>query len=309
VDVHIAEFIRLRVGLRADTLAYDVNDRLGNFAPSSRAQDQYVIGYRRSALGAAIGPRASADVDVVSGLTLHAAYGEGFRSPQARLLEDGEEAPFTKVRSIDLGLRYAPVEAAHLSLSAYQTNLSDDVAFDAAEGRLERVGRTRRRGAVLEFQATPWPSVVASASCTYVDAELMEPPPATPENPTPPFQAGQSLPFVPPLVVRADIGASRQLFGETVGRLGLGISALSARPLPYGESSPAIALLDGSIGARWRMLGLTLEVFNLLGSRYSALELAFPSNWDPEAPASRLPVRHQIAGSPRSLMATFEVHL
>jgi iron complex outermembrane recepter protein len=309
LDVHVGEAVRVRVGMRADALSYDVNDRLGNFTPLSRAQDQSEEGYRRSAFGLALGPRASADFDLISSLTLHAAYGEGYRSPQARLLEDGESAPFTKVRSVDLGLRFVPVDYAHFSLSAYQTDLSDDVAFDAAEGRLSRVGKTRRRGAALEMQATPWPGVIGALSCTYVNAELMEPPPATPENPTPQFKAGQNLPFVPPLVVRADVGASHELFSDIIGKLGLGLSVLSARPLPYGDSSPAVALLDGSLGARWKMFGLSLAVFNLLDARYSSLELTFPSHWDPDSPPSRLPARHQIAGSPRALMATLEVQL
>jgi iron complex outermembrane recepter protein len=309
LDLHLAERFRVRVGLRADALAYDVDDRLGNFAPLTRAQDQYLVGFRRSAYGTALGPRASADFDVIGGLTLHAAYGEGYRSPQARTLEDGEQAPFTKVRSVDLGLRYSVEGLGALSVSAYQTDLSDDIAFEAEEGRMERVGKTRRRGAVAELQLRPLPDVVIAASCTYVDAQLLEPPPPTPENPNPPFERGQNLPFVPPLVVRADVGAAHALIAEAIGRIGVGFSALSARPLPYGDYSAPVALLDGSLGVDWRMLGLSLEVFNLLDTRYSALELAFPSQWDAEAPRSRLPARHSIAGSPRAAMLTLEVKL
>ena len=35
-------------------LSYDVDDRLGNFAPLSRPQDTYLVGFRRSALGLAV---------------------------------------------------------------------------------------------------------------------------------------------------------------------------------------------------------------------------------------------------------------
>lgn len=309
VDLHAHERLRVRVGVRADALGYDVDDRLGNFAPTIRAQDQFVPGYRRSAVGTAIGPRASADFDALSWLTLHAAYGQGYRSPQARSLDDGERAPFTSVRSFDAGVRIFSDEDAHLSLSAYQTDLSDDVAFDAEEGRLERVGRTRRRGAVVEFSAKPLPFIITSASCTYVDAVLLEPPPATPENPSPPFFRGQSLPFVPPLVVRADVGASHALYDELKGSVGLGFSALSARPLPYGDYSAPVALLDGSLGVSYQPWKLGLEVFNVLDTRYAALELTFPSNWAPATPPSRLPARHSVAGAPRTLMLTLELSL
>src|SRR5690606_1325375 len=117
-------------------------------------------------------------------------------SPQARLLEDGEDAPFSKVRSADLGVRFDWGEPLRLTLGGYYTHLSDDVAFDAAEGRLERIGATQRVGAVAHAVARPWRGWVGSCSVTFVDATLLEPPPPTAEEPQPPFAAGQRLPFV-----------------------------------------------------------------------------------------------------------------
>ena len=66
-----------------DALFYDVEDALAN--PGSS-----VSGASRSAHGVAAGPRISVDVHPVDGLSVLAAYGEGFRSPQAILLTDGE---------------------------------------------------------------------------------------------------------------------------------------------------------------------------------------------------------------------------
>ena len=53
-----------------------------------------------------------------------------------------------------------------------------------------------------ELIARPWPWAVLALSITWVHATLDEPPPATPQNPTPAFQPGQLLPYVPPVVVR-----------------------------------------------------------------------------------------------------------
>ena len=119
---------------------------------------------------------------------------------------------------------------------------------------------------------------------------------------------------MPPLVARLDLGASPTLLDDFSGhaleaRLGLGGSWLSPRPLPYGESSRAVSLLDASASLGWGALSLTLEAFNVLAERHAASELNFPSSWDPDAPRSRTPARHFAAGPPRALMLTLGVSL
>jgi TonB family protein len=314
LDWHFTRYLGVRVGARADLLSYEVNDRLGNRVTLTRPDDTFIVGFRRSALGVAAGPRASVELRPLEGLSLRAAYGEGYRSPQARTLDDAEDAPFTKVRSADVGVVLGDASGEQLRFSGYYTQLSDDVAFDAAEGRLERIGATRRLGAVLQLETRPWPWLVAAGSATYVDATLLEPPPATTEEPQPPFVRGQNLPFVPPLVLRLDLGARPTLADDVAGRalagrFGLGASLLSPRPLPYGESSRAVSLLDASAGLGWGLLELTLDVFNLTGQRYAATELNFPASWDPDAPRSRTPARHFAVGPPRTLLLTLGVSL
>ncbi|MEY4544714.1 MAG: hypothetical protein RL685_909 [Pseudomonadota bacterium] len=303
LDWSFTKYLHLRLGLRGDVLSYDINDRLGNFAPLTRPQDTFIVGFRRSAFGIAWGPRTSAEVQPLDWLSIRAAYGEGYRSPQARTLEDGENAPFSKVRSADLGLRFARDERYQLTLSGYYTQLSEDVAFAAEEGRLERIGATRRLGAVAHAQARPLDWLIAALSVTFVDAELLEPPPATAEEPQAPFRAGQNLPFVPPVVVRLDLGARPTLARELglwdlVGRAGIGVSYLSPRPLPFGDFADPVTLLDASTGLGWGPFELNLEVFNLLNSRYAATELNFPSTWEPDAARTRTPARHTAAGAP-----------
>jgi iron complex outermembrane recepter protein len=307
--------LHARAGFRADVLSYDVEDRLGNFAPLVRPQDQYIVGFRRSALGLAAGPRTSLDLHLTSQLSLLGAYGEGYRSPQARLLDDGERAPFTKVRSADAGVRLDFGAPLQLTVGGFYTHLSDDIAFDAAEGRLERIGATRRRGATAQLVSRPTSWLVESLSVTVVDATLLEPPPASAQDPQPPFEKGQQLPFVPPVVLRADLGAQHSLgitafSRQVVGRAGLGFSFLSPRPLPYGDSSAALGVLDASLGAKLAPFDLTLEGFNLLGRRYAALEYNFPSDWAPnDGVRARTPARHIAAGAPRSFLISLGITL
>lgn len=313
LDLHLSEIWKLRLGYRADGLLYSVDDRLGNRAPATRSADNFIVGFRRSAMGIAAGPRVSSDVDATPWLSVHASYGEGYRSPEARLLDDGEQTPFTKVHSADLGTRFHFGERYEVALSGYYTTLSDDVAFDADEGRMERIGRTRRVGGVVHAEARPVPGLVAAASVTYVDAELLEPPPQTPREPDPPFRAGQNLPFVPPIVGRLDVGYRRALghldTHKLSGRVGGGLSVVSARPLPYGAFASPFALADLAAGLGLEPLELGIEVFNLLDAQYAAVEYSFVSNWNPDAPASRVAARHSAAGSPRTILATLELHL
>ncbi len=314
LDVHVTDYVRVRGGVRGDLLFYDVDDRLGNFIPAFR-RESYIIGFRRSAFGFAAGPRASIEVRPIEPLSLMIAYGEGYRSPQARQLVDGERAPFTKVRSGDLGFRLELGDHRELELAgtAFYTHLSDDIAFDAHEGRLEPVGPTSRAGASLALRTEPFAWLTAALSITFVHATLDEPPPVSAADPTPAFTPGSLLPFVAPWVVRADVGAHEELFeldGHPVlGRAGIGFSFLSPRPLPFGQEADPVALLDASISASWRWLTIGVEAFNITGSRWSANELFFVSNWRPSEQPSRLPARHIAAGQPFSILATLGVTL
>jgi len=315
LDWSFTAYFSLRVGMRMNVLSYEIEDRLGNFAPLTRPQDQFIQGFRRSALGLAWGPRISAEGRPTEWLSIVAAYGEGYRSPQARLLEDGEPAPFSKVRSADLGLRFDWGDTLKLTLAGFYTHLSDDVAFEAAEGRLERIGATERLGMVAYAVTRPLPWLVGSVSLTFVDATLLEPPPPTADEPQPPFQQGQNLPFVPPIVIRADLGARhafiQDLGGESFGgRLGIGFSFLSSRPLPFGDFAVPVALLDASAGLWWGPLELSVEVYNLLDSAYAAVEYSFPSDWNPDdGVRPRTPARHTAAGAPLSWQVSLGVTL
>ncbi len=314
LDWVLTKYAHARLGLRADVLSYEVDDRLGNFVELSRPPGSFIQGFRRSALGLAWGPRTSVEVHPTEWLSLLAAYGEGYRSPQARQLEDGERAPYTKVRSGDVGAHVDWDEIVHLAAAGYYTQLSDDVAFDAAEGRLERIGATRRVGAVFHAYTKPLPWVTGALSVTYAHATLLEPPPATAEEPQPPFKEGQALPFVPPIVVRADAGAKRALAtvrGQPLGtRVGSGLSYLSPRPLPYGNNSEPVTVLDVAAGVWWGPAELSFELFNLLDARYAAVEYNFASDWDPNDDVRpRTPARHIAAGAPFSWMLSLGVTL
>lgn len=306
------KWVRLRGGVRADFLFFDVDDKLGNYIPSF-SKKSHLVGFRRTAAGVAAGPRATLEAHPLSFLTTSISYGEGFRSPQARQLEEGENAPFAKVRSFEAGASVHSEEGLTAQVIAYQTNLSYDLAFDPEEGRLDRIGPTTRRGVVatLRGQVRSW--LNTSMSATYVNATLDSPPIATADDPAPAYLPNQSLPYVPPLVVRTDTSAEHPLFSlwkkDVVGRAGFATTFLAPRPLPFGQSSAAVFLLDAQLGLRRDFLELGVESTNLLGARYAETEYAFVSNWRSSQVPSLLPARHFTAGPPRQVLFTMGVHL
>lgn len=315
LSAKFADSVKVSMGMRADALSYEIDDKLGNFAPTTRPKDQFIVGFRRSAQGLTVGPRGSLHYWPHPRLAIKAAYGQGYRSPQARQLVDGEDAPFTKVHSADLGLAFDAGVRLKFSTSGYFTYLSDDVAFDASEGRLERTGASRRLGATLHAQHFLNRWLTASFSATYVHATLIEPPPPTAQDPVPIFEKGQHLPYVPPLVLRGDLGANGALVsglkgGDLRGGLGLGVSFLSPRPLPYGVWADPVTLLDLSAHLAWNRFRVGVELFNLLNAKYAAVEYSFASDWRPNhGVRPRVPARHRSAGAPFSWFASLGFQL
>ncbi|MGQ0504676.1 MAG: TonB-dependent receptor [Myxococcaceae bacterium] len=309
VDAQLGRYLHLRGGLRADVLYANMDDRLGNFIPSFQ-RETHIVGYRRSALGLAVGPRATLEVTPWTWLTLLASYGEGYRSPQALQLEEGENAPYAKVHALEAGARFKTDRSA-LTVAAYRTTLSTDLAFDPGEASLTRVGPTLRQGVAAHLVTRPWDWLLGSFSATYVHATLTSPPAATVDNPNPPFQLGQLLPYVPPLVLRGDLGTEHSIRvadSPLKLRAGIGGSYLSSRPLPYAQFAAPFFLLDASASARWRWVELSVEVFNVLNSRYAASEYSFVSDWNNREAPSLIPARHFSAGAPRTVVGSLTLH-
>lgn len=293
VEIHPASRLTLRGGARFDALAYLVRD------DGARA-----AGQARSAQGLHVGRKGTADVRLAGALHAIASYGEGFRSPQARSLSDGESAPFTRVRSHEAGLRW---HASRLtaSLAAFHTRLSDDLVFDQATVRNERVPGTRRTGLALDAAALLGGWLRAGAGATYTRSVFA----AGDAR----YRAGDLVPYAPQWVARADLLAERRLFpwrgGPVRGRCGLGLSHLAWRPLPYGQWGHDVVLADATLGARWSALEISVDVTNLLGARWYDGQFLYASRWERAQAASLVPQRHVTAGAPRMVLASLALTL
>lgn len=302
--------VRVRGGLRGDFLLFDVEDRLANTTPPSAPQT-HLPGAHRTAEGMALGPRVDVEGGPTPWLRLTASYGQGFRSPHSGLVVDGRSLPFSKVHSYEVGATVRDEGLASFSLTGFQTELSADQALEA--GEIEQIGPTTRRGLVAYLLANPTRWMNLALSATYVRATLDSPPAPTPEEPNPPVTSGDAIPFVPPLVVRSDVGFQGTvgvLAGKNVDfRAGYGATFLSSRPLPYGFTSTNVFLLDAQAAVRRDWLEIGVEATNLLGLKYASTQDAFVSNWRLSPASTTAPAQHITAGAPRAVLGTVTLYL
>lgn len=280
--LHPFWFLTVRAGLRLDGLGYFAQDQGGGAAGQARASQ-----------GLHFGPKASLEVHPLAPLKFVVSYGEGFRSPQARSLQDGATTPFTTVRSVEGGVRL-DFEKARGSLAGFYTYLSDDLVFDPATVRNTWVPATQRAGATAEGVVTPMSWVLISASVTYSRASFI--------TGNTQYAADSLVPYAPQLVARLDAAVTPEL-GALLNHpvkltVGLGGSVLAVRPLPYGQLGTNIALLDARVAVRWWHFEVGAQFWNLTNARWYEGNFLYASQWSASGPASLVPQQHVTVGAP-----------
>jgi iron complex outermembrane receptor protein len=292
-ELHPIRRVRLRGGLRADELSFSAVDRGENG------------GSARTSQGTHLGKKGTVEVGIVQGVSAVASYGEGFRSPQARSLGDGEKTPFTEVTSMEAGLRMNDGERVRFATSVYRTALDQDLVFDEATSRNLPAPGSVRLGWVADFVAEPADWFTSALGVTYTRAEFSESGGR--------YQEGELVPFVPQVVVRTDLSVKRALrqFGKRglTGRAGVATTFVYRRPLPYAEFGSDVMVVDAQAGARFGEFELLGEAFNLFDHDYYDGEFVYSSNFERGAVASQIPVRHVTAGAPRSFFVSLAVYL
>lgn len=274
----------LFLGGRLDVLGFAVDDALAVKGD----------GDRRTSLGVHPGLKAGLSRGFGEHLRLLANYGDGFRSPQALSLGEGERAPFVTARSAELGAQWRS-ERLDANLTAFGSYVDDDVVFDPALGTTAFTGPSWRAGGTASVVTRPVGELVIAASITGATARRARP--------------DSLLPYFAPLVARADVGDGLQVAPWLHLRGGLGLTLIGPRPLPYDEWSFAVFLADALLAARVGAVEVRAEVHNLFDSRWRDGEFVFASRYASGAAASLLPVRHFSAGAPRQFSLTMELHL
>lgn len=284
-NLRLAERWQFRAGARAVGLSYLIDEKLAATP-------------RREALGLHVAPKATIDYQPVDDVRVFLSYGNGFRSPQAVSLGQGERSPLTLVHAGEIGGRWSPGRWLRGTLTTFATYVEDDLVFDHATSTSISTGSTVRGGVQALLESDPFPFLHASLAATF--ARGMKP------------DTGEVLPFVPPLVLRADVETHNHLMdvaGEPLGFFGtVTATYLAPRPLPFSETAEAFVVAEAAVGLEYDRFAFSLEAKNLFDARYRDAEFVYASDFAAQSGTSRVPARHFTAAPPLTVQGTLTVN-
>ena len=231
-------------------------------------------------------PAASLLFKAQPDLNLYASFGRGFDTPTFDNLayrSDGIsglnlDLKAAHTANAELGAKWRRGRALYARFGLFRSVTRDEIAVESSAGgrsTYHNVGRTRRQGAELEFDATLAELWHWQASYTLLDARYRESfqtctSNVCPVGSGPIVPAGMRIPGVP----RSSAYAALRVGRERGWSASLEGSYLSQVPVNdfNTEYAPAYALLGASGGYVWRPQGWQLQVFarvdNLLDRRY-----------------------------------------
>jgi iron complex outermembrane recepter protein len=316
-DLRFTRWLALRGGLRADLFEFDVlnncavtGDSIDHPMPSgtpdvSCATQQesgaYREPYARTTAGSpTIMPRGTLVLGPFSDFTFSFSAGEGVRTIDPIDVSQGNATPFVSLVAYEAGVSYARLfESVGVTAKSvfFSTHVGQDLAFDPNEvtytlasgaTRTGWAGSARVNGSFYDLAAN-----VTFVKGTYDGTGLL-------------------IPYVPNIVVRSDNALFHDLplhlLGRTFrGTLGVGASYLGPRPLPYGQASAPVFLLDASAGIGFRPFKLSVVMNNVIGTEYHVGDYNyasyFPHNGLPAYP-TLVPARAFAAGEPRQVLVS-----
>ncbi len=333
-NLRFLRWLALRGGVRADVFSYDVNnlcavpitsgtldkpDTSMSLGDVSCLSQQDIAAHREpnqrvSSIDTAILPRGSLLVGPFWGFSASGSAGTGVRSIDPDLVKQDGATPFANVNAYEAGLQFNRRFRDSIDLSVrsvfFDTKVDRELVFSQSQGRNALCGGSTRLGTAnsLRFTGRFWD---LAANLTWLRATFDSN--ETCSDQTLQTQSGNLVPYVPDLVFRAD-GA---VFGDWPywksklknhalrGALGVGVTYVGPRPLPYGQRSDTIATLDANASIGWWFIDLSITTQNLIDTRYRLGEYNYasyfplPGNQQPFP--SLVPVRHFTAGAPRTV--------
>jgi len=257
-----------------------------------------------STAGSIFVPKASALLGPWEGFHLTASYGRGFRSMDPEYIGQDLKTPFATLSAWEAGTLYKHAWTfATLDARAvlFGTRVDKDFIFSEQAGRNILGGSTTRLGTLLSGRLQGRFFDV-SAHATWVQSTFDD--------------TGLLVPYVPDFVGRLDgalFGASPWEVGgrKLMARFGLGVNWVGRRPLPYGQRSDALFVVDANTEWQWRHFTLGFAVTNLLNRRYRLAEFNYVSNFQSTSlsPPPLVPIRHFVAAPPLAFWVSLSINL
>ncbi|MBC8074269.1 MAG: TonB-dependent receptor [Deltaproteobacteria bacterium] len=280
------KWLLLDGGVRFDLFDAHVRDRL---KPSAEQ--------RFSGTLVQFSPRFTSRFTIREQWQLFAAYGRGFRTPEARAFTLPTTAPpdvdlsvfaggkpfMTTTDTAEVGARVQPSELFDIGAQAFGVWIGRESIFDHVSGFNVELGSTQRLGIEGDIQIHPTTWLDLGVDVTAVHARFRD--------------SGARIPGAPPLFVQLQASLNH----PKGFRAGLRWFVLGPRPLSYGATAGATTVMDLSVGYRMRFAQLDLSVDNVYNTKWREGEYNFASWWDRSERRSQIPAIHYVAGPPTML--------
>ncbi len=289
------DWLILRGGPRIDSLSYQTRDRASPFPA------------QRTAQGFNLGNKLSAEIVLGRGLSSITSYGEGFRSPQGRVLAEGERVPFVKVRSTETGLRYAHTSRFRASLTGFASWLDEELVFDSATRSSMPAPPSSRAGVegavgtrwILDASTNSHKVLKTGASASYTRAVFT----GTDAR----FAAGDAVPYVPRVVTRGDIelrSKVKRVMDDRAlwWRAGIGVEGLADVAASPTEAGRNTFFVDARASIELRGIELGVIGTNLLNAPNVDAQYVYATG------PGRAPTVNVASALPTTILATLDIH-
>jgi len=315
-NLSLLRWLTLRGGVRGDLFTYNVQNNcavhsvahpsLTNPPGDASCLSQENFGayrdptQRATSAGTVLLPRSSLIVGPFHGFTYNLSFGEGARSIDPAYVAEDVSTPFARVTAYEMGTAYSG-GTEKIAVTArsvfFQTHVDRDLIFSETAGRNLLGGGTTRTGwlGAVRLRGVHFDEAanVTLVKSTFDDTHLL-------------------VPYVPDLVIRSDSALTHEMpfrvQGAPVnGQMGIGLTYVGHRALPYGQRSDVIFTIDASASLRWSGIDVGVAATNLLNRQYRLGEFNYTSDFDPSHPPVLSPVRHFTAGAPRAVFATLGI--
>ncbi|MDP9151632.1 MAG: TonB family protein [Myxococcota bacterium] len=273
------EWARVVVGVRADQLAFSVDNNLPNSAdpqnPHSGVDGAHQISPKASVILSPL-RRENAQLDI------YVNWGHGFHSNDVRgVFTSPAVTPLTRAVGEEIGARTRLFGRLDFAAAGFLLDLDNETTWNGDDGTTNVGNATRRYGLELEgrYELTPW--LAADGAVTFTHSQF-----------TTDHENGGGLALAPKQTWSGGLSARHDL-GPGVGRAGLRFYGIGDRPASDDGAivAPGFTQFDVHAGYRTRRWDVALDVENLFNGNYRSAQFDTVSRLrtDPAAGSRGLP--------------------
>lgn len=156
-----AEAWKITIGGRYDHMDGELKDKLEGTKTDMEDHDIF-------------SPKAGVEFIPLSGYTIFATYGEGFRLPSGFDKFKYPDLESEEYKQYELGLKLNPLRSLQATLTGFILDVEDEIVSDVAADTKTNEGKTRRKGIELELDYYPMDHLQLYGNASYTQGEYRD---------------------------------------------------------------------------------------------------------------------------------------